>query len=168
MSELQGCPGPSREFHMMFPLGVGPTGKGSRLPSTGDGPGSVPELQTGSSEALRRKLPMGMAIVGRAYRNEISPRRARIGCGNSSKPSCRSSSIRDVRRYVPFEDVASVPVRVAWASEKHAPTAHDIPAKDLVGTDSLRGMVYHLVQVQRFYLDLLRLPRGRLPIRGAR
>jgi glycyl-tRNA synthetase len=48
---------------------------------------------------------------------------------------------------------------VAWASEKHAPTAHDAPAKDLVGHGLPPWYVYHLVQVQRFYLDLLRIPR---------
>src|SRR5207253_10327062 len=48
---------------------------------------------------------------------------------------------------------------VAWASEKNAPTAHDAPAKDLVGHGLPPWYVYHLVQVQRFYLDLLRIPR---------
>src|SRR5207247_4934060 len=60
---------------------------------------------------------------------------------------------------VPFPDIASGPVRVAWASEKHAPTAHDAPARDLVGHGLPPWYVYHLVQVQRFYLDLLGRPR---------
>src|SRR5438093_2760080 len=60
---------------------------------------------------------------------------------------------------VPFQDIAYVPVRLAWASEKPAPTAHDAPARDLVGHGLPPWYVYHLVQVQRFYLDLLRTPR---------
>ena len=65
--------GPARPFNMMFPLDVGPTG--------GDRAYLRPETAQGvylnfkrEFEALRRKLPMGLAIVGRAYRNEISPR----------------------------------------------------------------------------------------------
>src|SRR6266571_3796451 len=65
--------GPSREFNMMFPLGIGPTAKDRAYlrPETAQG---VYLNFKREFEALRRKLPMGLAIVGRAYRNEISPR----------------------------------------------------------------------------------------------
>src|SRR5437867_8634266 len=58
---------------MMFPLDVGPTGKDRAYlrPETAQG---VYLNFKREFEALRRKLPMGLAIVGRAYRNEISPR----------------------------------------------------------------------------------------------
>src|SRR5205823_3187014 len=69
----KGVLGPSREFHMMFPLEVGPTGKDRAYlrPETAQG---VFLNFKREFEALRRRLPMGLAIVGRAYRNEISPR----------------------------------------------------------------------------------------------
>src|SRR5437867_3243980 len=65
--------GPARPFNMMFPLDVGPTGKDRAYlrPETAQG---VYLNFKREFEALRRKLPMGLAIVGRAYRNEISPR----------------------------------------------------------------------------------------------
>jgi len=153
----KGVLGPSREFHMMSPWSRA-DGKGSRLPSTGDGPGSVPEPSNGSSRLLRRKLPMGLAIVGRAYRTRSVRGRARTGCGNSSKPSCRSSSIPRTFAGTCLSKT-SRPSRSGWRGlEKHAPTAHDIPRRISSATDSLRGMLPP-VQVQRFYLDLLRLPR---------
>src|SRR6059036_3453700 len=65
--------GPARPFNMMFPLEIGPTGKDRAYlrPETAQG---VYLNFKREFEALRRKLPMGLAIVGRAYRNEISPR----------------------------------------------------------------------------------------------
>ena len=155
----KGVLGPSREFHMMFPLEVGPTGKDRAYlrPETAQG---VFLNFKREFEALRRRLPMGLAIVGRAYRNEISPRQGVYRMREFIQAELQiffdPTTFGDA---VPFQDIASVPVRVAWASEKHAPTAHDAPAKDLVGHGLPPWYVYHLVQVQRFYLDLLRIPR---------
>src|SRR5438034_3812472 len=104
--------------------------------------------------------PMGLCIDGRAYRNEISPRQGAYRMREFIQAELQiffdPATVGDA---VPFQDIASVPVRVAWASEKHAPTAHDAPARDLVGHGLPPWYVYHLVQVQRFYLDLLRTPR---------
>src|SRR5437016_8360712 len=55
--------GPARPFNMMFPLDVGPTGKDRAYlrPETAQG---VYLNFKREFEALRRKLPMGLAIVG--------------------------------------------------------------------------------------------------------
>src|SRR5438445_13094812 len=104
---------------------------------------------------------MGLAIVGRAYRNEISPRQGVYRMREFIQAELQiffdPTTFGDA---VPFQDIASVPVRVAWASEKHAPTAHDAPAKDLVGHGLPPWYVYHLVQAQRFYPEPLRSPRA--------
>src|SRR5207249_4564665 len=121
----KGVLGPSREFHMMFPLEVGPTGKDRAYlrPETAQG---VFLNFKREFEALRRRLPMGLAIVGRAYRNEISPRQGAYRMREFIQAELQiffdPATFGDA---VPFQDIASVPVRVAWASEKHAPTAHD-------------------------------------------
>src|SRR5437762_3009164 len=52
-----------------------------------------------------------------------------------------------------------VPVGIAWAAEKDSSGALEIPAKDLVTRGLPSWYVWHLVQVQRFYLDTLRIPR---------
>jgi glycyl-tRNA synthetase len=88
------CKGPFEEtgiLNMMFPLSVG-TGaevrKGYLGPETAQGAYINFRLEF---ECLRRKLPMGLAIIGKAYRNEISPRNAR---GSSPRLSCRCSLTR--------------------------------------------------------------------------
>ena len=155
----KGVLGPSREFNMMFPVAIGPTGKDRAYlrPETAQG---VFLNFKREFEALRRKLPMGLAIVGRAYRNEISPRQGAYRMREFLQAELQiffdPATFADA---LPFDAIASVPVRVAWAAEKNGPGAHEIPAKDLVNRGLPSWYVWHLVQVQRFYLDALRIPR---------
>ncbi len=151
--------GPAREFNMMFPLGIGPMAKDRAYlrPETAQG---VYMNFRREFEALRRKLPMGLAIIGRAYRNEISPRQGAFRLREFLQaelqiffdPATFASA-------VPFDAIAAERIRIAWAAEKNEPTAHDLPAKDLVGRGLPPWYVYHLHAVQRFYLANLRIPR---------
>ncbi len=158
--KCKGDLGPARPFNMMFPVGVGPTGKDHAYlrPETAQG---VYLNFKREFEALRRRLPMGLAIVGRAYRNEISPRQGTYRMREFLQAELQiffdPATFAD---HVPLDPLAGTPVRIAWAAEKHEPTAHDIAAKDLVAQGLPSWYVYHLVHVQRFYLDGLRVPRG--------
>lgn len=151
--------GPARTFHMMFPLGIGPTGKDRAYlrPETAQG---VFLNFKREFEALRRNLPMGLAIVGRAYRNEISPRQGTYRMREFLQAELQiffdPGTFAEV---VPLGAAAAFPVRVAWAAEKKEPAAQEVAAKDLVARGLPSWYVWHLVQVQRFYLDALRVPR---------
>src|SRR5438552_18926925 len=110
---------------MLPPPDVGPSGKGRTYhrPQTAQG---VYLNFKREFEALRRRLPMGLAIVGRAYRNEISPRQGAYRMREFIQAELQiffdPATFGDT---VPFHDIPSVPVRVAWASETHGPPAHD-------------------------------------------
>jgi glycyl-tRNA synthetase len=153
--------GSATPFNMMFPMGIGPTGKDKAYlrPETAQG---VYLNFKREFEALRRKLPMGLAIVGRAYRNEISPRQGTYRMREFLQAELQI--FMDPNTFgdeVPFAGVAGESVRIAWAAEKNTPEAHDIPAKDLVVHGLPTWYVYHLVQVQRFYLEALQVPQDR-------
>lgn len=62
-----------RDFNMMFSLSLGPTGdrKGFLRPETAQG--TYMNFRR-EFRALRKKMPLGLATIGRAFRNEISPR----------------------------------------------------------------------------------------------
>ncbi len=64
----------SDDFNMMFSVQIGPTGehKGFLRPETAQGTymNFFREFR-----ALRKKMPMGLATIGSAFRNEISPRK---------------------------------------------------------------------------------------------
>src|SRR5207245_1481490 len=151
--------GPARPFNMMFPLDVGPTGKDRAYlrPETAQG---VYLNFRREFEALRRKLPMGLAIVGRAYRNEISPRQGAYRMREFLQAELQiffdPATFADGLR---FDAVASTPIRIAWATEKNQPGAHDIAAKDLVARDLPPWYAYHLAAVLRFFFDGLQVPR---------
>ncbi len=68
-----GAFGPAAAFNMMFPVAIGPGGKdeGFLRPETAQGAYLAFKRE---HESLRRVLPLGLAIIGRAFRNEISPR----------------------------------------------------------------------------------------------
>ncbi len=151
--------GPAREFNMMFPLGIGPTAKDRAYlrPETAQG---VYLNFKREFEALRRKLPMGLAIVGRAYRNEISPRQGTFRMREFLQAELQiffdPTTFADL---VPLDASAGERIRIAWAAEKNEPTAHEIAAEAVVERGLPPWYVYHLLAVQRFYLSALRVPR---------
>jgi glycyl-tRNA synthetase len=153
--------GPSRPFNMMFPLGIGPTGKDPAFLRPETAQGAFLNFKR-EFEALRRKLPMGLAIVGRAYRNEISPRQGTYRMREFLQAELQiffdPATFAD---QVPNAEIADVPVRLCWAAEKNLPTAHDFSAEELVTRGLPAWYVYHMVKVQEFYLDVLRIPRER-------
>lgn len=153
--------GPSRPFNMMFPLGVGPTGKDAAFLRPETAQGAFLNFKR-EFEALRRKLPMGLAIIGRAYRNEISPRQGTYRMREFLQAELQiffDPEALDAQ--VPYPAVADASVRICWSAEKNQPTVHEIPAKDLVARGLPGWYVYHLVHVQRFYFDVLAVPPDR-------
>ncbi len=159
--KCKGDLGPARPFHMMFPVGVGPLGEDRAYlrPETAQG---VYLNFKREFEALRRKLPMGLAIVGRAYRNEISPRQGTYRMREFLQAELQiffDPASFDAQ--LPVDSVRGETLRVAMAGEKHEPTARDRTAGDLVEAGLPPFYVYHMVLVQRFYLGRLGIPRDR-------
>ena len=153
--------GLARPFNMMFPVGVGPTAKDAAFLRPETAQGAFLNFKR-EFEALRRKLPMGLAILGRAYRNEISPRQGTYRMREFLQAELQIFfDPEGFASQVAFDGIADTPVRLCWAAEKNAPTAHEIPAKDLVSRGLPSWYVYHLVQVQRFYQGVLGVPAGR-------
>src|SRR6058998_2624591 len=153
--------GPARPFDMMFPIGVGPLGEDRAYlrPETAQG---VYLNFKREFEALRRKLPMGLAIVGRAYRNEISPRQGAYRMREFLQAELQiffDPETADAE--FPPGSIPADPIRVALAAEKHEPSARDRAPADLIARGLPAFYVYHLAAVQRFYLERLQVPRER-------
>src|SRR5439155_1914855 len=113
--------GPARPFNMMFPLEIGPTGKDRAYlrPETAQG---VYLNFKRECEALRRKLPMGLAIVGRAYRNEISRRQGVYRMREFLQAELQIFfDPAEFGSQLPVESVRTESVRVALALERGEP-----------------------------------------------
>ena len=153
--------GPAQPFNMMFPLAVGPLGtdRAYLRPETAQ---SAYLNFKREFEALRRRLPMGLAVVGRCFRNEISPRQGTYRMREFLQAELQiffdPATWSDA---VPFDLVAAKQVRVAFASDKAKGGSEGPTAQDLVARGLPKFYVYHLAVVQDFYLGALAVPEER-------
>ena len=150
----------STEFNMMIPLSIGPTGadKAYLRPETAQGAFLNFKREF---ESLRRKVPFGLAIIGRAFRNEISPRQGTYRMREFIQAELQiffnPNTFDDE---VDFKSVEDEILRISFEDKKEDGHVDDIRAGDLI--DRLpKFYVYHMVKIQQFYLDLLGLPRER-------
>jgi len=158
--------GSARPFMMMFPVSVGTAAKDLAYLRPETAQGAYLNFRR-EFEALRRKLPMGLALIGRAYRNEISPRQG----------TYRMREFVQAELQI-FFDPESFPspdreearangtgpnrlLRVAFADEKSSQTATDRAPGDLQDRGLPAWYVDHMAHIQSFYLDRLGVPRER-------
>jgi glycyl-tRNA synthetase len=157
----KGALGPAQPLNLMFRLAVGPRGKDTAYlrPETAQG---VFLNFRREFEALRRRLPMGLAAIGRAYRNEISPRQGayRLREFLQAELQIFFHPARFAEE-VPFPDVAATTLRVAMAEERDSDAVPAVQAEDLVDRGLPSWFVYHMAKVQEFYVDAMGLPLAR-------
>jgi glycyl-tRNA synthetase len=158
------CKGPLEEtgtLNMMFPINVG-TGEEVRKaylsPETAQGAYINFKLEF---ECLRRKLPMGLAIIGKAYRNEISPRNVLIRMREFTQAELQIFFDPDtITEHPKFHEVENYKIQVFPAKNRESGKIEEIPAKDVVAKFGMpKFYVYHMAKIQQFYLEKLKLPR---------
>ena len=158
------CKGPLEEtgiLNMMFPLSVG-TGEEARKaylsPETAQGAYINFKLEF---ECLRRKLPLGLAIVGKAYRNEISPRNVLIRQREFTQAELQIFFDPDtIAEHPRFHEVENYHIRVFPAGNRESGKIEEMPAKEVVHKLGMpKFYVYHMAKIQQFYLDKLKLPK---------
>lgn len=151
---------PSTEFNMMFPLSVGPTGTDQAFLRPETAQGAYLNFKR-EFESLRRKLPYGLAIVGRAFRNEISPRQGTYRMREFIQAELQiffnPGTFDDE---LDFESVADEVIRISFEETKEDGEVEGIEAGDLLGRLP-KFYVYHMAKMQQFYLDILKVPRER-------
>ena len=154
-----GALGVPKAFNMMFPVRLGTSGKDLAYlrPETAQG---VYLNFKREFESLRRRLPLGLAIVGRAYRNEISPRQGTYRMREFQQAELQIFFDPETWDAAFSPDPAAV-VHVAFAGHRGERAFERVATKDLLDRGLPRFYVHHLVAVQRFYLEALRVPAER-------
>ena len=151
---------PAGELNMMFPVKVG-AGRESAAyltPETAQG-AYLNFLQ--EFECLRRKLPMGLGIIGKAFRNEISPRNALIRMREFTQAELQIFFDPDtIKGHPRFKEVAKYRLRVFPVKNRKGGKVDEISCGALAKGGLPEFYVYHMAKVQQFYLDLLKLPRN--------
>lgn len=142
-------------LNMMFPLSLGMNSRAFLRPETAQSP-YVNFLR--QFELARKKLPMGIALIGKAYRNEISPRnfvlRQRAFTQAELQIFFNSSKINTHDK---IKDVESYVLNVVLSSQR-AKGIQKIKCKDMLKILPA-FYVYYLAQVQKFYFDFLKLDK---------
>jgi glycyl-tRNA synthetase len=154
------CKGPLDEagiLNMMFPIDVGTGSEKKRAylsPETAQGAYLNFKREF---ECLRRKLPLGLAILGKAYRNEISPRNALIRMREFSQAELQIFFDPDkINEHNNFKEVEKYKLRILKKENREKDKIDDVQAKDV---KLPKFYVYHMVRVQQFFLDILKIPK---------
>lgn len=159
----QRCGGPLGEptpFNIMFPLALGPKGEEQAFLRPETAQGAYLSFKR-EFELLRKQLPLGLAMVGTVFRNEISPRQ-----GTYRMREFRQAELQiffdpeTFEESLALEDVRKESLRITWADRREE-GVEDVPVRDLLADEALPPFyVYHLGQVQDFYLRELGIPQG--------
>ncbi|MCK4714250.1 MAG: glycine--tRNA ligase, partial [Candidatus Aenigmarchaeota archaeon] len=150
-------------LNMMFPLEIG-TGKAKRTgylsPETAQGAYVNFKLEF---EALRKRLPLGLAVIGKAFRNEISPRNVLIRQREFTQAELQIFFDPDtIKEHARFGDVARYKLRLYPEGNRKTGKGVELTCDDAVRKLKLpRFYVYHMARIQQFYLDHLGMPRKR-------
>jgi len=140
-------------INMMFPieLGVGTTTKAFLRPETAQSPYVNFKTQ---NEILRNKIPMGLALIGRAYRNELSPRNMLLRQRAFFQAELQIFfNPKKINEHENFDSVKNYKLRVVLSDQRDK-GIQNIPCSELIKRIP-KFYVYHMVKVQQFYFDVL-------------
>jgi|SRR3989344_4504274 len=108
-------------------------------------------------ECLRKKLPLGLAIVGKAFRNEISPRQLITRMREFTQAELQIFFDPDkIEEHPKFESVKDY--RLLAMPVKNRPQAMEITCEEMT-RHVPQFYVYHMARVQQFFLNVMKIPR---------
>ncbi len=150
-------------FNMMFPITYGPKGGQTVYlrPETAQTPYLDFKMQF---ELLRKKLPMGIATIGRAFRNEISPKNSLIRCREFEQAELQiffnpkninEEKISDIAN---FSDIKDEKLTVMLQNERDSPLKEMSP-EELLEYGLPKFYIYYMTKVQDYILNTLKIPK---------
>jgi len=149
---------PVAVVNMMFPIDLGVSGKSKAYlrPETAQSPYVNFKAQY---ELLRKKLPLGLALVGRAYRNEISPRNLTLRQREFTQAELQIFfNPENIGKHKDFSLVKEYPLRTLLVTDRKKNQVVQRSAQELVDQGLPEFYVYHLVKIQQFYVEELGIP----------
>ena len=161
------CKGPLEEvgiLNMMFPLDIGSEKdmKGYLRPETAQG---VYVNFLNQFNILRKKLPMGLAIIGRAFRNEISPRQLTTRMREFSQAELQIFfDSEKVNEHEKWNEVKNYKLIVLPFSECDKKSKIEMTCEEL-SKRIPKFYVYYMSKVQKFFLDTLKVPKDKFRFR---
>ncbi len=150
--------GEANAFNMMFPVYVGSKGveKAYLRPETAQG---VYLNFKREYECLRRKLPLGLAIIGKAYRNEISPRQGMYRLRELIQAELQIFFDPETFAIqVNFNEVEDYLLRILFVKDRDKNKISEISCNEL-SSILPKYYVYYMAKVQQFYMNVITVPK---------
>ncbi|MBI2573669.1 glycine--tRNA ligase [Candidatus Woesearchaeota archaeon] len=152
---------PVASMNMMFPLhmGVGNTTTAYLRPETAQSPYVNFKLQY---ELQRKKLPLGLALIGKAFRNEISPRNLTLRQREFTQAELQLFfNPHLVDEHPEFDKVKKYKLRVLLEEDRKKNAVVERTPEELRQKGLPKFYLYHLVKIQQFYFDVIGIPQER-------
>ncbi len=151
-----------KQFNMMFPVEIGFSGERAYLsPETAQG-----AYLTFKDEffATRGKLPLGLAIIDKAYRNEISPRQGFFRLREFTQAELQIFFDADlINEHKKWEEVETKLLLMKFAKNDRV---EKITCKELNSKYKIpKFYLYHASKVQDFCLDVVGVPKEKFRLR---
>lgn len=152
----------TKQFNMMFSVNVGFENEKAYLsPETAQG---AYVSFNEEFKATREKLPLGLAIIDKAYRNEISPRQMFFRLREFSQAELQIFFDPDaINEHEDWNSVKNEKVLLKLASEKEIKEISCQEANEKLKIPKF--YLYHLCKVQNFYLNVLGIPKSKFRFR---
>ena len=140
-----------KQFNMMLGVKVGVTGDETMYlrPETAQSPYIAFKREF---MALREKLPLGLAIIGKAFRNEINPRQGFFRLREFTQAELQIF-FEEEKFEVNFNEIKDYKLRI-MSKEVKCSTLR-LP----------KFYIYHLAKIQKFYLDVLKISKEKFRFR---
>ncbi len=154
--------GEARQFNMMFSVPIGfENEKGYLSPETAQGAYITFKEEF---QATRSKLPLGLAIIDKAYRNEISPRQLFFRLREFTQAELQIFFDSDkINEHEKWDEIKNKKLLIKFAKEDEI---KEISCEELNDNFRLpRFYLYHAAKVQQFYLEILKIPREKFRLR---
>lgn len=145
-------------LNMMFPIDMGPkkATKAYLRPETAQSPYVNFKTQF---ELQRKKLPLGLALIGRVFRNEIAPRNMLLRTREVEQAELQIFfNPKKIENHEKFSEIENYELKIVFENERENEPKF-IKAKELIKKGLPQFYVYHMAIVQKFYFDILKLPK---------
>lgn len=153
------CKGPLgdvRPLNMMFPVSIGVEGEGRAFLRAETAQGPYVDFKR-QFEAMRKRLPLGLATIGRVYRNEISPRNILIRMREFSQAELQIFfDPAKIDTHPKFKEIERIKLNLLPVANRESGKILIMSAKDAAKTLKLpQFYLYYIAKTQQFYTDLL-------------
>ncbi|MFX0135751.1 MAG: His/Gly/Thr/Pro-type tRNA ligase C-terminal domain-containing protein, partial [Candidatus Hodarchaeota archaeon] len=114
--------------------------------------------------ALRRKIPLGLAIIGKAFRNEISPRQGFFRVREFTQAELQIfHDPSNFNELFDYESVKNYKINICLVKDREEADFKILSCKEILKTTGLPEFyIYHMAKIQQFYFDILQLPQEKV------